>query len=192
MKKILYVHGLGSGINSSTLDDIKLFFNKYEVHGIEVNENPYESVKKIQDYVNDNNIDILIGCSLGGFYGAYVDVPCKFLINPAFMIINVIQIKIGFGVYEYFCEREDKNTYYTLDQNVVDNFKYFIMSPHEKIYSKNSYAFFSSIDDFVGPELQLRNIEIANATNFNLKISSQFNHRINSYVLNEIRYLLLE
>lgn len=56
MKKILYVHGLGSGINSSTLDDIKSFFNKYEVHGIEVNENQYESIKKIQDYVTDNNV----------------------------------------------------------------------------------------------------------------------------------------
>lgn len=190
MKKILYVHGLGSGINSSTLNDIKTFFDKYEVHGIEINENPYESVKKIQDYVTDNNIDILIGCSLGGFYGAYVDVPCKFLINPGFNIIRILEEKIKFGTYDYFCERVDGKKQYIINQDVVDNFKYFIMSPSVNVKSNNSYTIFSSEDDFIGSDIQLNNIELAYINKFNLIISREFGHRINNYILNIIENIL--
>lgn len=190
MKKILYVHGLGSGINSSTLNDIKNMFDEYDVHGIEVNENPYESVKKIQDYINDNNIDILIGCSLGGFYGAYVDVPCKFLINPGFHIIRILKERIKFGTYDYFCEREDGKKQYTINQDVVDNFKYFMMSPYESVKSTNSYAIFSSSDDFIGSNIQLKNVEFANDFNFKLIISYQFGHRINNYILDKIKFIL--
>lgn len=193
MKKILYIHGLGSGINSSTLNDIRDFFDKkYEVHGIEVNENPYESVKKIQNYVDNNKIDIVIGCSLGGFYSAYINAPYKFLINPAFQIINIIKDKIGFGVYEYFCKREDGNTYYTLDQNVIDNFDRFmgLSNISNNIYSKNSWTIFSAIDDFVEAEYQLRNISFASANKFNLLVSNSFKHRINNYILNVVENIL--
>lgn len=189
MEKILYVHGLGSGANSSTLEHIKDFFNNYIVYGIEVNENPYQSIKKIQDYVDSNNIDILIGCSLGGFYGAYIkNVKYKFLVNPGFQIIEILKNKIGFGVYEYFCKREDGNTYYTIDQDVIDNFRYFQMIHHP--HSDNSYAIISTNDTFIGNDYQIKNIQSAYSYGFNLILNNEFDHRINNKVLNIIKSIL--
>lgn len=191
MEKILYVHGLGSGANSSTLEHIKNFFDNYIVYGIEVNENPYQSIKKIQECVDSNNIDILIGCSLGGFYCAYIkNVKYKFLVNPGFQIIEILKNKIGFGVYEYFCEREDGNTYYTIDDEVIQNFKYFIMSPHETVHSDNSYAIISTNDTFIGNDYQIKNIQSAYSYGFNLVLNSEFDHRINNTVLNIIKSIL--
>ena len=188
---ILYVHGLGSGKNSKTLEDIKIFFNDYIVHGIEVNENAAESVKKIQYYVDHNDIDIIIGCSMGGFYASYImNVKHKFLVNPAFQIVEIIKDRIGFGVYEYFCEREDKNTYYSLSTETVDNIRYFMMS-NDPI-SNNSYAIFSINDSFVGSEIQLKNIYSAQVYGFNLIIDKDFEHRINESVLNKIKTILCE
>ena len=189
MQKILYVHGLGSSKNSKTLNEIKEFFDNYEVHGIEVNENPFESVKKIQDYVNTNHIDILIGCSLGGFYSAYINnVKYKFLVNPGFQIIEILKNKIGFGVYEYFCEREDGNTYYTIDQDVIDNFRYFQMI--HNVQPDNSYAIISTNDTFIGNDYQIKNIQGAYSSGFNLIFSREFDHRINNIVLNIIESTL--
>lgn len=190
MKKILYVHGLGSGINSSTLNDIKTFFDNYEIHGIEVNENPYESVKKIQQYVDVNNIDVLIGCSLGGFYSAYINVPYKFLINPGFHIIRILKERIKFGTYDYFCERLDGKKQYVIDQNTIDLFRNFIVDFCNDIKNTNSYVIFSSNDDFIGSDIQLKNIEFANTFKFNLIISYEFGHRINTYILNKIKHIL--
>lgn len=188
---ILYVHGLGSGKNSKTLDDIKIFFNDYIVHGIEVNENASESVKKIQHYVDNNNIDIIIGCSMGGFYASYIkNVKHKFLVNPAFQIKEIIKDRIGFGVYEYFCEREDKKTYYSLSTETLDNIRYFMMC-NDPI-STNSYAIFSINDSFVGSKIQLKNIYSAQVYGFNLIIDKDFEHRINESVLNKIKTILCE
>ena len=189
MQKILYVHGLGSGKNSKTLNEVKEFFDNYEVHGIEVNQNPFESVKKIQDYININHIDILIGCSLGGFYGAYINnVKYKFLVNPGFQIIEILKNKIGAGIHEYFCEREDGRTYYSIDQDVINNFRYFQMI--HNTHSDNSYAIISTNDTFIGNDYQIKNIQNAYSCGFKLIFSYEFDHRINNKVLNIIKSIL--
>ena len=180
MKTILYIHGLGSGLNSDTLIHLKDFFRDYNVIGIEVNENPFESVTKIQNYIDNNKIDIAIGCSLGGFYLAYIkNVKYRFLINPGFKINEILKERIGCGTYDFFCDRDDKRTSYIINDSVIDNFTTFI-NDNTIVIEDNSFILFSTIDELIGSELQLHNIQIGYNNKFNLIFSNKFDHRINS------------
>ncbi|GEM_PF-6543451 len=112
----IYVHGLGSSAASTTVQMICKIFSEYEWIAIEVNENPFESVEKINAFVSKFNPSLLMGTSLGGYYVFYADAPCttKVICNPAMNIAELIRYKIGFGTYSYFVERQDGNTKYNV------------------------------------------------------------------------------
>ena len=46
-KKAIYVHGLGSGAASTTIDIVRKVFSDYEWTPVEVNEDPVDSVNII-------------------------------------------------------------------------------------------------------------------------------------------------
>ena len=63
----IYVHGLGSGATSTTVRMVCKIFSEYEWIAIEVNENPFESVEKINATVSKFNPSLLMGtcrCSM--------------------------------------------------------------------------------------------------------------------------------
>lgn len=62
----IYVHGLGSGATSTTVRTVRKIFSEYEWIALEVNENPLESVAKINTAVSKFNPSLLMGTSLGG------------------------------------------------------------------------------------------------------------------------------
>lgn len=64
----IYVHGLGSGAASTTARTVRKVFSEYEWIAIEVNENPFESIEKINAIVGEFNPSLLMGTSLGGYY----------------------------------------------------------------------------------------------------------------------------
>lgn len=84
MKKILYIHGFCSSAQTGTANRIREVFDQCDVHAIDVNHHPAESIALIEQYVRDNNIDLLIGTSLGGYFTLCADVDCiKVAVNPA-------------------------------------------------------------------------------------------------------------
>ena len=108
-KKLLYIHGFRSSAQSSTILNVKANYRDVEVHAFDVTHHPVESIKKIEDYIAENSIDILAGTSLGGFYTlcAKVDIP-KIAVNPAMNPENSLSVlpEIGQEV-EYYNPRED-------------------------------------------------------------------------------------
>lgn len=85
MKKILYIHGFGSDKNSSTGQYIKeLLKDKYEVL-VETWDltDPRNTSEKINKYVADNHISLVIASSLGAFYALSItDSVARMVINP--------------------------------------------------------------------------------------------------------------
>ena len=60
----IYVHGLGSGATSTTVRTVRKIFSEYEWIALEVNENPLESVAKINTAVSKFNPSLLMGTSI--------------------------------------------------------------------------------------------------------------------------------
>lgn len=181
----IYVHGLGSGATSTTVRMVCKIFSEYEWIAIEVNENPFESVEKINATVSKFNPSLLMGTSLGGYYVFYADAPCatKVICNPAMNIAKLIRYKIGFGTYSYFVERQDGNTEYTLDEAVCGRFTEF-ESSHKAVCGTKNYALFAVHDELIGDADMLGNMALVFESGYQLLLDSKGGHRLRAAAMN--------
>ena len=175
----IYVHGLGSGAASTTVRMVCEIFSEYEWMAIEVNENPFESVEKINATVSKFNPSLLMGTSLGGYYVFYADAPraTKVICNPAMNIAELIRYKIGFGTYSYFVERQDGNTEYTLDEAVCRRFTEY-ESSHKVVNGTKNYALFAVHDELIGDADMLDNMAMVFESGYRLLLDSKGGHRL--------------
>ena len=181
----IYVHGLGSGATSTTVRMVCKIFSEYKWIAIEVNENPFESVEKINATVSKFNPSLLMGTSLGGYYVFYADAPCatKVICNPAMNIAKLIRYKIGFGTYSYFVERQDGNTEYTLDEAVCGRFTEF-ESSHKAVCGTKNYALFAVHDELIGDADMLGNMALVFESGYQLLLDSKGGHRLRAAAMN--------
>lgn len=184
----VYVHGLGSGAASTTVCTVRKVFSEYEWTAIEVNENPFESVEKINSAVSEFNPSLLMGTSLGGYYVFYADAPCatKIICNPAMNIAEIIRYKIGFGTCSYFVERQDGKTEYTLDEEVCRRFTEYSGS-HKALGGIKNYALFSAHDELIGDSDMLDNMALVFEAGYRLLLDSQGGHRLQAASLKLLR-----
>ena len=124
-KKMLYIHGFRSSAKSSTILNIIANYHDVEVHAFDVTHHPVESIRKIEEYVAEHDIDILAGTSLGGFYTlcAKVEIP-KIAVNPVLAPEQSLRFlpEIGQEV-EYYNEREDGVQTFKCTLSDLDEFR---------------------------------------------------------------------
>ena len=175
----IYVHGLGSGVTSTTVRTVRKIFSEYEWIALEVNENPFESVAKINTSVSKLNSSLLMGTSLGGYYVFYADASraTKVICNPAMNIAELIRSKIGFGTYSYLIERQDDKTEYTLDEAVCRCFTEY-ESSHKAVSGIKNYALFAVHDELIGDADMLDNMAMVFESGYRLLLDSKGGHRL--------------
>lgn len=104
---ILYLHGLGSSSNSSTIKQLRKLHPYHRWFAVDVYPNLTKSLKIIQDFIRENDIDILMGTSMGGFQTLAADFDgYKVAINPP--IHTDFTPLLGKEV-KYFIPRTDPN-----------------------------------------------------------------------------------
>ena len=174
----IYVHGLGSGAASTTIRTVRKVFSEYEWIAIEVNENPFESIEKINAAVSEFNPSLLMGTSLGGYYVFYADAPyaTKVICNPAMNIAELIRSKIGFGTYSYLVERQDGNAEYILDETICRRFMEY-ESSHKAVSGTKNYALFAVHDELIGDADMLDNMAMVFESGYRLLLDSKGGHR---------------
>lgn len=119
MKNILYVHGLGSGAESNSARLIRKHLPEY--YNVDAPEIPQDPIEAHNFLISvQNNYDLVMGSSLGGFYTfiLFSDVK-KLLINPAVYPAKYIKEKIGLGEYEYFSKRENGDKTFVIDEEYI-------------------------------------------------------------------------
>lgn len=111
--KILYIHGFCSSAQTGTVARLREIFSTCEVHAIDVNHHPAESIRLIEDYVLSHGIDLLMGTSLGGYYVLCADVACpKIAVNPATNPQVMLNQPSMMGRNKYFNPRQDGNWWF--------------------------------------------------------------------------------
>ncbi|WP_345977171.1 YqiA/YcfP family alpha/beta fold hydrolase [Sulfurimonas sp. HSL3-7] len=68
---ILYLHGFASCGNSTKTQLLKKYFGENNVLSPDLPVDPHEAIDFIRRQIFDNDIDLIIGSSLGGFYATY-------------------------------------------------------------------------------------------------------------------------
>ena len=171
MKKLLYIHGFRSSSRSSTILGIKESYSDYEIHAFDVTHHPKPSIKKIEDYVREHDIDILAGTSLGGFYAlcARVDIP-KIAVNPVIYPENSLSFLPEIGhVVEYYNPREDGVQTFKCVPEDLEEFKGI-----EKYITPVTHIIGSSSDELLGDLSEQYRKLVGNR----FHVSLQLGHRI--------------
>ena len=151
MKQILYIHGFCSSAQTGTVARLRQVLTDCEVHAIDVNHHPAESIKQIEDYVRAHDIDLLIGTSLGGYYVLCADVDCiKVAANPATDPEHMLNQPSMMGHQRYFNPRKDGNWYFDFGPENLLEFRgvemhitprtYIICSDHDELLGDNRAA----------------------------------------------------
>ena len=187
-KKAIYVHGLGSGAASTTIDIVRKVFLDYEWTPVEVNEDPVDSVNTINQAIAELHPAFLMGTSLGGLYLTYADMESceesaiRFIFNPACDIARVIRETLGFGTKEYFVPRQDGIQEYVLDESMCVRFENFIAG-HQPTSGKRDYAMFSINDELIGSAGVRNNQRICYQAGYRILIDWQGGHRLRRQTL---------
>ena len=104
MKKVLYIHGLGSSPVSEKLDLIRKHAPVVALH-LDY-ENDTESYRKLVAYAKEEQVTALIGSSLGGLISYHISenmgLPCL-LFNPA--LYREIAPVYGMNIEQRTCPR---------------------------------------------------------------------------------------
>lgn len=151
MKKILYIHGFCSSAQTATVDRLRQVLPECEVHAIDVNHHPAESIARIERYVAEHHIDLLIGTSLGGYFVLCAHVPCtKIAVNPATNPEVMLNQPSMMGHQRYFNPRQDGNWYFDFGPENLLEFRgiefditpstHILCSDHDELLGDNRTA----------------------------------------------------
>ena len=118
--KILYLHGIGSGAESRTPRTLRKLLPDAVILAPELPIRPSEAYGFIHEnyYMNDD-FDLVIGTSLGGFYAQTLHVVKKILVNPAMFADEDIPKGIGMGKQDFLCNRSDGAKEYVIDDEFI-------------------------------------------------------------------------
>lgn len=147
MLKVLYIHGLGSSSESSTgqllhnlSDDKIIFYNpSFSIH-------PKIAIEEVNKFIKDNDIDMVIGSSLGGFYALQSDCDYGVVINPALAPIKDITESIGYGEHKY-THREET---YVIDEKYISELEWIIRRKYKGENPNDWYLEFNKKRIFAG------------------------------------------
>lgn len=90
-QKILFINGFSSQGKKEIYNSIQNCLPEYKILYIELDEkSPINNFNSLKDLIKKENIDIIIGFSMGGFYAELLDnVSRKIFINPAFRFYEI-------------------------------------------------------------------------------------------------------
>ncbi len=109
MSKILYIHGFASCAQSSKAQALKAFFGEENIIAPDLPPAPIDAVEMIQEMIDDEDITMIVGSSLGGFYAAYLaelNAIKTVLINPSLRPFETLAPFVGWQ--QRLCGEEEE------------------------------------------------------------------------------------
>ncbi len=189
----LYIHGLGSSAKSGTKSSFGRYFDQYEWLSPEITHDPYESLDILNQWADAFHPTLVAGTSMGGMLTLYVNAPdaVKIAVNPTIEIEHVLR-KLGYGKHPYLQERENGDTEYVIDEQMIRRFITF-RDEHRILPGSRNIALFSTDDELVGKEITKRNAALLAELGWEVLWSSKFGHRVNEQAVKVIlQYLRVQ
>lgn len=130
-KKILWIHGFCGRPNNENIEYMKSLYSQYDIYAIEVDHHAKTSVDKINAFIRDNDVSIVAGTSLGGFYTlcAVFDGP-KLVVNP--VIEPIEEMKQFLGINTYKPGRPDGQNEFEFTEDMLKEFGELHLQPLDK------------------------------------------------------------
>ncbi len=107
MSKILYLHGFASCGKGNKSTELKKYFGEENVLSPDLSPSPLDTIAMIEEVLKSENIDLLIGSSLGGFYATYLAEKYQMsavVLNPSTRPWDTLAPYVGWQ--KRFCDEE--------------------------------------------------------------------------------------
>lgn len=131
MKKILWIHGFCGRPNNENIEYMKKLYSQYDIYAIEVDHHAKASLEKINTYIKDNNVDLVAGTSLGGFYTMCADFDGpKLVVNPA--MEPIVELRQFIGKNSYKPGRPDGQRGFDFTESMLEEFGELTLQPLNK------------------------------------------------------------
>lgn len=119
--KILYIHGLSSSGYSGTADRLRRYLPDDIIFSPDLPVEPQEALTMLQKLVEREQIDLVIGTSMGGMFAQKLRGYKKILVNPSFHVSRSMRGKLG--INEFFSLRADGATHYEITEGLCDRYE---------------------------------------------------------------------
>lgn len=156
MKKIIYFHGFSSAGSTGTATNLRNYLYEKDVRVLspDIPTSPKEAVEFLANYVAQEQPDLIIGTSMGGFYAELQHGYKRILVNPSFHMAKLLTFR-GLGNVDFQNKREDGATQFKVDKQMIAEFKeaeklsFKDISPEDK---KNVWGLFGKNDKTVNTQ----------------------------------------
>lgn len=148
--KIVYIHGLSSSGSSGTADRLRKYLPNDCIYSPDLPIDPFEALNMLQEMVDRENIDLVIGTSMGGMFAQKLRGYNKIMVNPSFHVSQSMRQKIGQN--EFFSTRADGATHYDITTDLCNRYESIERNQFEDITDHEraiSMGLFGTEDDVV-------------------------------------------
>lgn len=119
--RILYIHGLSSSGSSGTADRLRRYLPDDVIFSPDLPIDPHEALTMLRELVKHEEIDLVIGTSMGGMFAQKLRGCMKILVNPSFHVSQSMRNKLGTN--EFFSPRKDGATHYEITEELCDRYE---------------------------------------------------------------------
>lgn len=117
-KTLLYIHGLASSGNSGTAKEIQRRLPKTRVLSPDLPVDPQEAYEMLCRVIDEEEVDVMVGSSMGGMFANVLNGVAKVLVNPSFHVSESMRKRIG--TMPFFSERKDGATDFEITEELCD------------------------------------------------------------------------
>lgn len=98
---MLWIHGFSGRPDNDIVMSMRKHNPQYDIFSIEVDHHAIASVEKINNYIRNNEVDIVAGTSLGGYYAMCADFDGpKIVVNPVVDPLRDLRQFLGTNTYK--------------------------------------------------------------------------------------------
>ena len=116
----MYVHGLSSSGSSHTVETLRQYLPTDTIISPDLPLPPQEALDLLLNVVHSEQVDLVIGTSMGGMFAQKLRGVKKILVNPAFHVSDFMRERLG--VQPFFNPRQDGATHFEITPALCDDY----------------------------------------------------------------------
>jgi len=150
MKRIIYLHGLGSSGATQTAEYLRVKLRYPVVVSPDIPLEPITALQYLKDLCVDINPDLVIGTAMGAMYAQQLKGYKKILINPVFHLSEVMRQNLGINKNLNAQSEDGKD--FEITPLLIEKYEEMESRQFEGITEENrqqTFAFFGTEDNFV-------------------------------------------
>lgn len=176
--KIIYFHGFASSGASGTVELLRKLLPEVDVVAPDIPVDPAEALPFLQQFVKDEQPDLIIGTSMGAMYAQQMFGFKKICVNPAFNMSRMSNA-LKTGEHKFLNGRKDSQKTFKITKDIIQHFNMMERQQFKGITDfdkENTYGLFGIHDKSVNTYDLFRKY-YKNATRFDGE------HQLNEKVL---------